>query len=369
MPVPLLDLKSDQEPLRAELDAALARVLSSGQYILGDEVRALENEISDFLGVPHAVGVSSGSDALVCALLSVDCGPGTEVVTSPFSFFATPEAILRVGATPRFVDIDPDDLMISPEAIERALGPRTRAVLPVHLYGHAARVDDLAGLAEARGVALVEDAAQAFGATLEGRALGTWGTLGCFSFFPTKPLGGAGDGGLVATANDELGARLRSLRVHGATARYTHREWSGNYRLDALQAAVLGVKLPHVRRWQTARTERARRYENSLQGLAAIRTLPTRETEVPCHALFTVRVIDGSRDRLADYLSERGIASAVHYPTPLYAQPALAHLGVDKNEFPNTELACKEVLSLPLFASMTVEQVDSVVKAVRTFYS
>jgi dTDP-4-amino-4,6-dideoxygalactose transaminase len=291
------------------------------------------------------------------------------VITSPFSFFATPEAILRVGATPRFVDIDPETLMLSPEATERALGPRTKAILPVHLYGHAASVDQLASIAERAGLVLVEDAAQAFGAKLAGRSLGCWGKLGCLSFFPTKPLGAAGDGGMVVTADEELSARLRRLRVHGATGRHVHGEWSGNYRLDAIQAAVLRVKLPHVPRWQAARSERARRYEEGLRELRSIQTLTPREKEAPCHALFTVRVVDGSRDRLLAFLRENGIATAVHYPTPLYAQKALGHLAVERNQFPNTELACRQVLSLPLFASMTNDEVDTVVGAVRSFYS
>ena len=369
MAIPFLDLKNDHEPLRDDLEGAIRRVLQSGNYILGEEVSAFEGEVAEFLGVAHAVGVSSGSDALVTALLAAGVGPGDEVVTTPFSFFATVEAVLRVGAQPRFVDVDADTLMISPEAVRGALRSKTRAILPVHLYGNAAALEALEPIARGADVALVEDAAQAFGAALAGRSLGSWGAFGCFSFFPTKPLGGVGDGGLVVTEDADRAAHLRRLRVHGASARHAHTEWSGNYRLDELQAAVLRVKLTYVERWQKARAERVRRYLERLTKIDAIRTFDARRGERPAHALFTVRVLDGSRDRLRAFLRERGVATAVHYPTPLHAQPALAHWTVDPANFPNTELACRQVLSLPLFPSMTFGQVDAVLEAIEAFYS
>lgn len=366
--VDLFGLEPQNAAIAPELEAAFARVLGSGKFILGEEVEAFEREVAEFLGAGHAVGVSSGSDALVCALLALGCGPGDEVVLPAFSFFATPEAICRVGATPRFVDVELDAFGMDLGAAAAALGPRTRALLAVHLYGCPVALDALDALAARAGVPVVEDAAQAFSASFGGRRAGTWGQAGCFSFFPTKPLGGFGDGGMIVTDDPAFAARCRSLRVHGAAGKHQHVAVGGNYRLDALQAALLRAKLGHVERWRAARAAHVEAYAHALADVAEIALPRLPNAAVSAHALFTVRVLDGQRDALASALLARGVQTAVYYPRPLHLQPALASYGYRAGEFPLAELACEQVLSLPLSATLSEGDRARVIEGIHEYF-
>lgn len=367
MKIPLIDLQRQHARVAADVERAAADVVRSQRFVLGPAVERFERAAAAFIGVEYAVGVSSGSDALVCALLAAGVGAGDEVVTTAFSFFATAEAIVRVGASPRFADVSPGTLNLDVEAAARAVGPRTRAIVAVDLYGQPAELDALSKLASSRGIALIEDAAQAFGARCRGRRAGAWGVLGCFSFFPSKPLGGWGDGGLVVTSDAALAQRCRLIRSHGATARHEHALVGGNFRLDALQAAVLGVKLAHVEEWMAQRREHAAAYTCAFADVPWLETPRVAAGAEPAWALYTVRVKSGRRDALARHLAERGIESAVHYPKPLTLQPALASLGVEPGACPEAGRAAGEVLSLPLFAELTPEEREVVIDAVREF--
>ena len=354
------------ETCAGELRAAFARVLASNQFVLGEEVTELEAELARYLSSAHAVGLSSGTDALVCALLALDIGPGAEVITTPFSFIATAEAIARVGARPVFADVDAVTLNLAPVAVARAVTPRTRAVLPVHLFGHPADVDALG--AAAPGVPIVEDAAQAIGARERGRAVGTIGRLGCYSFFPTKPLGGLGDGGMVVTRDGELAERMRRLRQHGAAEKHLYRELGGNYRLDALQAAFLRVKLPYLEAWLSERRAIAVAYAEGLAGIDALVLPVTREETAPAWAHYVLRVRDGRRDELGRHLDALGVSTAVYYPRPLHLQPVFAGLGYARGDFPNAERAADEVLAIPMFAGLTEAERGRVIEGVRGFF-
>lgn len=345
----------------AELGAAFTRVLASRQFILGAEVGAFESELAHYLDTAFAVGVSSGTDALVCALLALDIGPGDEVVTTPFTFIATAEAIARVGARPVFADIDPVTLNLDPARLVRT--PRTRAVIPVHLFGHPAELASLD-----LDLPVIEDAAQAIGARAGGRRVGTLGRLGCFSFFPTKPLGALGDGGAVVTADAALAERIRRLRQHGSAEKHLYVELGGNFRLDALQAAFLRAKLPRLDGWLEERRAAAAAYSQELAGLDELALPVTRAGTEPAWAHYVVRVRDGRRDALARHLDARGIATAVYYPRPLHLQPVFAKLGYARGDFPRAERAADEVLALPLFPGLTAEQRGRVVDAVRGFF-
>ena len=368
MSLSLFGLERQNAPLSGELREAFSRVLSSGAFVLGEQVAAFERAVAEFVGVEHAVGLSSGTDALVCALQAVGSGPNTEVIAPAFSFFATAEAVRRVGATLRLVDVDPATLGLDPQAVRRTLTARTRAVVPVHLYGMPVALDELSKLVMETNVALIEDAAQAFGARFAGLPVGGWGTAGCFSFFPTKPLGGLGDGGMLVTRDSELAERVRRLRVHGASDKHCHLEIGGNYRLDALQAALLAVKLPRVEGWRRARAEHVARYREGLADLPELRLLEAPAGAESAHALFTVRVGGGCRDAVRQALAERGIATAVYYPRPLHLQPALS-ADFALGQFPEAERASEEVLSLPLFADMTRAEVGAVIDAIRDFFA
>ena len=357
--VPLIDLRRSLDSYRSDANRAFTRVLESQHFILGEEVAAFERELAAWLGVEDAVGCGSGSDAIALALQSLDVGRGAEVVTTPFTFIATVSAIVRVGARPVLVDVDPQTLCPDADATASALTPRTRAVIPVHLYGQSADLGPVLAATEPRGIAVVEDAAQALGARFGKRPVGAVGALGCHSFFPTKNLGGLGDGGAITTDRPELAARLRKLRDHGARRRYDYDEVGMNSRLDAVQAACLRVKLPLLSGWIEERRAAAARYRELLAPLeaAALLRLPV-EADYGRHSynLFTVRLDD--RDRVASALHERGIGNAVHYPIPLHLQPCFASLNHRAGEFPEAEAAAREVLSLPLFPGITdAEQV------------
>jgi dTDP-4-amino-4,6-dideoxygalactose transaminase len=367
--IPILDVVAQNKALSAKLLDAVSRVADSGRFILGQEVDRFEQQVCDQLGVRHAVGLSSGSDALVCALLALGLEPGDEVITTPFSFFATVEAIVRVGATPRFVDLERDSLGLAPEQVEAAIGARTRAILAVELYGEPGHIDQLAELAARRGIPLIEDAAQAFGARLHGRAVGSFGMLGCFSFQPTKPLGAWGDAGMLVTNDATLAERCRRARVHGASSKHRHAELGGNYRLDALQAAILNVKLASLPAWIDARKAHARAYTGALSEVVGLVTPASFVGSEPSYSVYTLRVLSERRDALARALAEQGIETAIHYPLPLHRQQALLArgLGAAEGSLPVAERAAAEVLSLPLYPELSESDRQRVVDAIVEF--
>jgi len=357
--IPFIDLARQHAALRAELLAAMGRVLDSGQFVLGAEGRALEDELAVACGVRHAVGVASGTDALRLALTALGVGPGAEVLTPAFSFVASASTVVMAGATPVFVDIDPETYTLDVAAAERAVTERTRAIIPVHLYGHPAPMDAIADLARRRGLAVVEDAAQAIGATWAGRPVGVWGDAACVSFYPTKNLGACGDGGMVLTDRDDVAERVRRLRHHGDSGRYRHVELGYCSRLDELQAAVLRVKLGRLGAWTERLRRLVTRYRDRLAGLPV--SLPVERPEARhVYYLFTVR--HAQRDAFAKALADLGVGTAVHYPIPVPNQPLF---GGDERRFPEAWRAAREVLSLPCFAELTDAEVDRVAAAVR----
>ncbi len=367
--VPLLDLTRQYRPIRGEVLAALTRVADSQQFILGPEVEAFEREVAEFLEVDHAVGVSSGTDALLAALMAIGVGPGAEVVTPTYSFFATAGCVSRLGATPVFVDIDPVTLNVSPEGIRRALSPRTKAILPVHLFGLSADLDPIMDVARAAGVPVIEDAAQATGARYHGHLTGRFGVMGCFSFFPTKNLGGFGDGGLVTTGDASLARELRQLRNHGMEPKYYHAQIGGNFRLDALQAAVLRVKLPHLAAWSDARRRNADRYralfaEYNLGAQVELPVEPAGLTHI--YNQFVIRVAD--RDDLRRHLQARRIGTEIYYPVPFHQQACFRDLGRASDRFPVAERAAATSLALPIFGELTADEQRHVVRTIAGFY-
>jgi len=367
--VPLLDLAAQHEPLRDELLAAVTRVYDSQRFINGPEVEALERDLAGLIGVPEAVGVSSGTDALLAALMAFGIGSGDEVITSTYSFFATAAAIVRLGAKPVLVDIQPDTFNIDPDAVAAAMTSRTKAIIPVHLFGQPADLHPIINTAVQAGVFVIEDAAQAIGATYDGHQVGSFGAFGCFSFFPSKNLGGFGDGGLVTSTNTQLTRRIRLLRNHGMEPKYYHHMVGGNFRLDAIQAAVLRVKLPHLETWTEARQRNAARYRAmfAARGLADIVRLPVeapRRTHI--YNQFVVRVAE--RDRLRAHLATQGIGTEVYYPVPFHLQRCFADLGYAAGAFPQAEAAARESLALPIYGELTEAQQAAVVDAVGRFY-
>lgn len=350
--IPLLDLTPEIEALWDELLTHIQEVLKSGQFILGPNVKAFEEEVAAYLGVKHAIGVNSGTDALVIALRAAGIGPGDEVITTPFTFFATAEAISQVGAKPVFVDIDPHTFNINPELIEPAITWRTKAILPVHLYGQAADMDPIMSLAEKYNLKVIEDTAQAFGGEYKGRKLGTIGHVGCFSFFPSKNLGAFGDGGLIATNDDEIADVARMLRVHGAKKKYYNEMIGYNSRLDEIQAAILRVKLPHIDTWNEARRQAAKRYHDLLRDVPGIVTPYEAPYAKHVYHQYTIRVLNGKRDEAKECLAAQGIGTMVYYPVPLHRLPVYA---TNNWSFPEAERAAGEVLSLPLWPEIRAE--------------
>lgn len=371
--VPLLDLRAQYAPLREELLEAVERVFESQAFILGAEVEKLEAEFASYSQTKHAIGCASGSDALLLALMATDVKAGDEVVTTPYSFFATASSIARLDAAPRFVDIEPDTYNISVEKIEDAITERTRAVMPVHLFGQCAAMDAINEIASKRSLHVIEDAAQAVGSEERGgRRAGSMGAIGCFSFYPTKNLGGAGDGGIMTTNDDALAQRLKTLRVHGGATKYHHTEIGVNSRLDALQAAVLRVKLPHLDDWSNARAAHAEAYRRLFAdaGLCEEMELP-REREGVRHIYnqFVVRVRgEGRRDALIEHLKNARIGSEVYYPVPLHLQECFRHLGHREGDFPEAERAARETLALPVYPELTAQQQERVVSSIRSFF-
>ena len=362
--VPLLDLKAQYASIRDEIRAAIDRVCDSQQFILGPEVEAFEREAAAFVGTRHAVGMSSGTDALLAALWALGVGPGDEVIVPAYTFFATAGAPARLGARPVFVDVDPESLNLDPARVRERLSGRTKAIVPVHLFGRCADLEPLGAL----GVPVVEDAAQAIGARDgKGRAAGAAGRAGCFSFFPSKNLGGFGDGGMVTTDDAALAERLRILRVHGMNPKYRHRVVGGNFRLDALQAAVLRVKLRHLPRWTEARRERAARYR-ALFREAGLEGRVKTPADEPGHVYHQFVIRAPERDALRAHLERSGIGTEVYYPVPLPHQECFAALGHRAGEFPAAERAARESLALPMYPELTEEQQRAVVAAVAAFY-
>lgn len=406
MNVPVLDLKRQYVTIKDEIDAAILDVVASVQFILGPHVKAFEDAAADYCGVKHAIGVASGTDALLLSLKALDIGPGDGVILPSFTFFATAGVIHNAGATPVFCDIDPKTFNLDPAHLRHILSryptnptnstnsmnPTIRALIPVHLYGQIADMNEINAIAEEFGLAVVEDAAQAIGATYSEPRItdhgprtmdhtprtmdhepgpsaraGTLGDLGCFSFFPTKNLGAYGDGGMIITDNDALADKLRMLRVHGSRPKYYHRMVGFNSRLDAIQAAILSVKLRHLDEWSTARGEVADRYDEELSGIEGI-VIPFRaERRSHIFHQYTIRVLDGRRDELRDALKEQGIGTAIYYPLPLHLQECFENLGCKEGELPVSEKASREVLSLPVFPELTEEEQQSVVKAIKAF--
>jgi dTDP-4-amino-4,6-dideoxygalactose transaminase/acetyltransferase-like isoleucine patch superfamily enzyme len=367
--VPLLDVNAQNAPLMPAYRRAFERVMSSGQFILGAEVEALERELSERFGYAHAIGVSSGTDALLLALMAHEIGPGDEVITSPFSFFATGGCIARVGARPVFVDIDPDTFNLDPRHLEMAINQRTKAIVPVHLFGQAADMGPILAVAENHKLPVIEDAAQALGATHRGRQLGTLGSFGCFSFFPSKNLGGFGDGGLVTTQSAELAQRARVLRSHGGHPKYYHQLVGGNFRLDALQAALLREKLPHLAAYTEARRNNAAHYDARFAEAGLAEQLKTPARREPGHVYNQYVVRTPQRERLRAALSEAGIGSEVYYPLGLHLQECFAALGGRPGDMPETERASAEVLALPVSGELSEAQrgrvVDCVVRTLK----
>ena len=395
MNVPLLDLRLQYAALQADLEAAVLKVMRETRYILGPEVSELEAALVKYTGAKHAIACSSGSDALLLALLALDVGAGDEVITTPFTFFATAGAIARLGARPVFVDIDPTTFNIDPAGISAKITRRTKAILPVHLYGQCADMDALLKF----GLPVVEDAAQAIGAryrlktldcrpktedhgprpteaqfatvnrqpsTDNWRSAGTMGAIGTFSFFPTKNLGGAGDGGALTTNDDRMAARLRALRVHGSERRYYHDEVGLNGRLDTLQAAVLLVKFRHLDAWTAARRRNAERYTQLLSPISKLQTPISQPDSFHVYNQYTLRT--AGRDALREYLTGAGIGSEVYYPVPLHLQKCFAALGHKRGDFPEAERAAVEVVSLPIFPELSMDQIDFVAETVEEFF-
>ena len=369
MKVPFLDLHPQYQPLRDDLFAAMARVCDSQRFIMGPEVAAFEAEMSALLGIRHAISVSSGTDAVLLALMALGLGAGDEVVTTTYSFFATAGAVARVGARPVLVDIDPVTFNIDPERLKAAMTARTKAVMPVHLFGQPAEMDAILDVAAAAGVPVIEDAAQAIGATYRSRPAGGIGSIGCFSFFPSKNLGAFGDAGLVTTGDDDLARRARLLRTHGMEPRYYHHVIGGNFRMDALQAAILRVKAPHLSTWTDARRRNARRYEALFREAdpAGRVTLPA---ELPDRVhIFNQYVIRSPRrDDLKRHLEDRGIGTEIYYPVPFHLQPCFSDLGYRRGDFPHAERASAESLALPIFGELTAAQQETVVTAIGEFF-
>ena len=369
MKVPLIDLQAQYAPIQEAVRLAVDRVFETQQFVMGPEVAALETEVAAYCQTKEAIGCASGSDALLLALMALNVGPGDEVITTPFSFFATGSAIARLGARPVFVDIDPLTYNLNVDRIASAITSRTRVVLPVHLYGQCADMDQILALCKSKNLIVLEDAAQAIGAEDRGRRAGSMGVAGCFSFYPTKNLGAAGDAGIITTSDPDFSARVRRLRVHGGLTEYQHIEVGLNSRIDALQAAVLRAKLPYLDGWSNARAEKAQNYSHLLEGAKLNFKLDPPFIKSGNRHIFhqyVVRVPE-HRDALMEHLKARDVATKIYYPIPLHLQECFAYLGYKEGEFPEAEKAARETFALPLYPELTAEQQEYVVHAIQDF--
>lgn len=363
MQVALLDLKAQYKTIRDEIRAAVDKVLEDQQLILGPEVKELEDKIAVYSQAKHAIGVASGTDALLVALMGIGLQPGDEVITTPYTFFATAGAISRLGAIPKFVDIDPITYNISPAAIEKAIGPKTKAIMPVHLYGQCADMDEIMAIAKKHKLYVIEDSAQSIGSEYKGKRSGSIGDIGCFSFFPSKNLGGLGDGGMIVTNNDELAEKMRILRVHGSKPKYYHKVIGVNSRLATIQAAALLVKLKYLDQWTEARQRNAGLYTKLLKeaGLDKKLTLPfAREDGRHIYNQYVLRVPD--RDACRKFLTDAGIGNEVYYPVPMHRQECYSFLGYGVGSIPESEKAANETVAVPIYPELTAEQIAYVVQ-------
>ncbi len=367
MKVPLLDLHAQYAPILDEIKDKLEEIYKIHYYIMGPQIRELETRMEEFNQVKHAVGCASGSDALVLALMALDIGPGDEVITTPFTFFATAGSVHRVGAKPVFVDILPDTFNIDPARIEAAITPNTKAIMPVHLFGQCCEMDRIMEIAKKHNLYVIEDNAQGIGAKYKGQIAGTIGDIGTLSFFPSKNLGAMGDAGMCLTQNDELGAKLRQMRVHGENPRYYHK-WVGlNSRMDTMQAAVLTVKLKSLDKWSQQRRDNAAYYDEKLKAVPQVKTPVIRKDAETIYNQYTL--VAENRDALLKRLQEYNIGCAIYYPLPLHLQECFEYLGYKKGDFPISEEIAEKVISIPIFSELTREAQDYVVKTIEEFYN
>jgi len=365
--VPILDLTQQYQTLKNEIHQAMEQVMSSSHFILGGNVTKLEQDIAAYSGVKHGIGVANGSDALHLSLMACDIKEGDEVITTAFTFFATAGSIARTGAIPVFVDIDPVTFNMDVNQIEAKITSKTKAIMPVHLYGQCVNNDVIQQLAEKYNLFVIEDAAQAIGSAHKGKRSGALGTMACFSFFPTKNLGAYGDGGMIVTDNDELADKLRMLRAHGSKPKYYHHVLGYNSRLDELQAAILNVKFPHIDTWISQRQSIAKNYDALLRE-SCPQIVPPTVDEEKRHVFHQYTIRSQSRDGLQVYLKDKGVETMVYYPKPLHLQPVFENLGYKEGDLPETEKACEEALSLPMFPELNLEQQAFVVSCIRGFY-
>jgi dTDP-4-amino-4,6-dideoxygalactose transaminase len=370
--VPLLDVGRQNSALETEILSAISDVCRSGRFVLGPECTNLEKRIADYCETAHGIGCASGTDAILLALMAANVGPNDEVIVPSFTFFATASAVWRLGAKPVFVDIDPKSYNIDPNLIEDAITPATKAIIPVHLFGQPAEMNAIMSIAADHDLTVIEDSAQSIGAVYNGQKVGGIGHVGCTSFYPTKNLGGYGDGGMLTTSDDQLAARLRNLRQHGMEPRYYHSEVGINSRLDSIQAAVLNVKLNHLTDWSVARTENANRYDLFFDSANLLDRI-TRPTRLPGQESvwnqYTIRVHSGLRNKLRQHLAGMGVGSEVYYPVPLHQQECFLSLGYGIGSLPETETAAEEVLSLPIFPELTENEQRTVVARISEFFA
>lgn len=367
MPVPFLDLKSQNDSIHNELQAAFDRVLKSSGFVLGSEVAAFEKDFSNYHGMKETVGLNSGTDALLLALLALGVGSGDEVITVANSFYATVEAILLAGAKPVFVDATVDTALMDFRQLEGKINSKTKAIIPVHLYGQPADMDEICAISQKRNISVIEDACQAMGATYNGKRAGTFGEVSCFSFYPGKNLGALGDGGALVTNNAKVAEHARKLRNHGGIQKYQHDHVGYNSRLDGLQAAFLAIKLKHIDVWNARRVANAKLYCEKLEGCKTVRPLLAGSNRQSNYHLFEVRVADGKREVLMAHLAKAGIASGIHYPDPLHLLPQVKKYGFKEGDFPVAENLCKNLMSLPMFAELSEGQIEEVTQAIREF--
>jgi len=366
MNVPFLNLAAQYESLKSELLPVVEKTLAAGHYVLGPNVSAFEQGIAAYTGTKFGVGVNSGSDALTLALRALDIGAGDEVITTPFTYIAPAESVHHVGAKIVFADIHPRSFNIDPAEIERRITPRTKAIIPVHLFGQAAPMKEILALAQPRGIHIIEDCAQAIGATYDGKPVGSFGAMGCFSFYPTKNLGADGDGGMVVTNDEAIAKKLRMLRVHGIERRYFHDLHGYNSRLDELQAAILRVKLPHLKRWNARRAEIARYYTQGLDHLPLDFPVTAKENN---HVFHVYALLSDRRDALQKFLADKGVPTIIYYPQPLHLQKIYEKFGFKVGDYPIAEEISKLILPLPMYPELTREHLDQVVGAILGFFS
>ncbi len=369
MTVPLLDLRSQYQSIKDEIRTVIDGVLETQQFILGAEVEALEQEIAQYCGCRFAIGVSSGTDALLVSMMALGISKGDEVLTTPFTFFATVGSVLRLGALAAFADIRPDSFNIDPAEVEKAINASTKAIIPVHLFGQSADMEPILHVAEKHGIPVIEDAAQAIGSEYRGRRVGSMGTVGCFSFFPSKNLGAFGDGGMVTTSDPNLAERIRMMRNHGSVTKYDHAVLGGNFRLDALQAAVLRVKLKYLDSWTGQRRQNAAFYTRRFQELGLAGNEVVSPEVVHERHIYNQYVIHAKdRDELKEFLKDKGVATEIYYPKSLHIQECMPDGRYRAGDFPVTEAACSSVLALPIYSELTLEQKEYVVSTIAEFY-